>query len=131
MWFRYVQSNPFKVKQRFNIWIEQSIIPCNYDNWRWRIIIEIFYLKKKLSVFKQLEFYLCVHRWTNKKTNIKITFNATGYYFHRYCVIIECFSYYVSGAAVKMELQPALDPRKQELLEARCIGVRVCRFSCF
>lgn len=27
-----------------------------------------------------------------------------------------------------MELQP-LDPRKQELLEARCIGVRVSRFS--
>lgn len=37
----------------------------------------------------------------------------------------------ITGAAVKMELQPALDPRKQELLEARCIGVRVRRLLYF
>ncbi|KAJ6637558.1 Serine/threonine-protein kinase tousled-like 2, partial [Pseudolycoriella hygida] len=38
----------------------------------------------------------------------------------------------VQGAAVKMELQqPALDPRKQELLEARCIGVRCRHFVHF
>jgi hypothetical protein len=32
----------------------------------------------------------------------------------------------ITGAAVKMDhFQPALDPRKQELLEARFLGARV------
>lgn len=34
--------------------------------------------------------------------------------------------HYFTGAAVKMDhFQPALDPRKQELLEARFLGARV------
>lgn len=37
-----------------------------------------------------------------------------------------------SGAAVKMEhFQAALDPRKQELLEARFLGARVSYLSLF
>lgn len=41
---------------------------------------------------------------------------------------------YILGAAIKMDhFQPAVDPRKQELLEARFLGARVNNFThlCF
>lgn len=42
------------------------------------------------------------------------------------------FFLFAAGAGVKMEhhFQAALDPRKQELLEARFLGARVSLFSC-
>ena len=39
--------------------------------------------------------------------------------------------WFAGGAGVKMEhFQPALDPRKQELLEARFLGTRVSAWLC-
>lgn len=49
-------------------------------------------------------------------------------FFSFFCVVIVVFSCSLTdiGAAVKMEhFQAALDPRKQELLEARFLGARV------
>lgn len=70
--------------------------------------------------------------------NLELNFDLKWHYCH-VCKINEDwklkiiqigFKYKISGAAVKMDhFQAALDPRKQELLEARFLGARVSDFQ--